>query len=66
MDNDDQQKVLPTRVTYNVEEAGALAGLSRGASYEAVKRGEMPVIRIGSRLLVPKKKWDAILAGEEG
>ena len=52
------------RLTYDVPEAGALAGLGRNASYDAVKRGEIPTIKIGNRLLVPKKKWDAVLNGE--
>lgn len=41
-------------LTYSVPEAGALIGLSRNASYEAAQRGELPVMRIGSRLFVPK------------
>ena len=52
------------RLTYNVVEAGRKAGLGRNASYEAAKRGEMPTIRIGNRLLVPKKAWDRKLNGE--
>jgi excisionase family DNA binding protein len=42
------------RLVYNVPEAGALLGLSRNAAYGAVKRGELPVIRIGKLLRVPK------------
>jgi hypothetical protein len=55
----------PERLTYEVPEAGAKAGLGRNASYAAAHRGEMPTIKLGNRLLVPKKKWDAILAGED-
>ena len=42
------------RVVYTVPEAGRLLGLSRNGSYEAAKRGDIPTIRIGRRLLVPK------------
>jgi excisionase family DNA binding protein len=42
------------RLTYGVQEAGRLLGLSRWAAYEAVKSGSIPSIRIGGRLLVPK------------
>jgi hypothetical protein len=52
------------RLTYDLPEAGKLAGLSRNASYEAAKRGEIPTIKIGRRLLVPKVAWDRILSGE--
>jgi len=52
------------RLTYDVPEAGEKAGLGRNAAYEAAHRGEIPTIRIGGRLFVPKKRWDAILNGE--
>jgi excisionase family DNA binding protein len=48
---------------YTVPQAGAMAGLGRNASYEAVQRGEIPVLRFGRLLRVPKAAWDAILAG---
>ncbi len=41
------------RKTVTVEEAGRLLGIGRGPAYEAVRRGEIPSIRIGRRLLVP-------------
>ncbi|MEH2589875.1 helix-turn-helix domain-containing protein [Bradyrhizobium sp. AZCC 1721] len=45
------------RLVYTVPEAGALVGLTRNASYEAVKRGEIPVIRFGKLIRVPKLAW---------
>lgn len=47
-------------------EAGAMAGLGRSGSYEAAARGEIPTIKFGRRLKVPKAKWDRIVAGEAG
>jgi hypothetical protein len=52
------------RLVYDVPEAGALAGLGRNASYEAAKRGEIPTLKLGGRIVVPKRKWDAMLSGE--
>lgn len=52
------------RLTYDVPEAGKKAGLGRNAAYEAARRGDMPTIRIGNRLLVPKLAWDRKLNGE--
>ena len=52
------------RLTYDVPEAGKKAGLGRNASYDAAKRGDMPTVRIGGRLKVPRKAWDRILNGE--
>ncbi|WP_334362625.1 DNA-binding protein [Bradyrhizobium sp. AZCC 1578] len=48
-------------LVYTVPEAGALVGLARNASYEAVKRGEIPVIRFGKLLRVPKLAWHKML-----
>jgi excisionase family DNA binding protein len=42
------------RIVLDVPEAGRLLGLSRNAAYEAAKRGQIPTIRIGSRILVPR------------
>jgi hypothetical protein len=53
------------RLTYTVPEAGRKAGLGKGASYQAAHEGQMPTIKIGGRLLVPRARWDAILNGED-
>ena len=48
--------MIPTpeeRPTMPVEEVGETLGIGRSAAYEAVRRGEIPSIRIGRRVLVP-------------
>lgn len=40
-------------LTLSVEEAGKFVGLGRGASYEAVRNGEIPSLQLGRRRLVP-------------
>lgn len=42
------------RLVYTVPEAGRLLGLGRNAAYDAAKRGEIPTVRIGRLVLVPK------------
>ncbi len=39
--------------TVTVQEAARLLGLARASAYEGVRRGEIPTVRIGRRLLVP-------------
>lgn len=39
--------------TVTVTHAARLLGVSRAAAYTAAQRGEIPVIRIGRRLVVP-------------
>ena len=50
------------KLVYTVEEAGTLLDLGRSGAYEAVRRGDIPTIRIGRRLLVPKAALDRMLA----
>jgi len=42
------------RLTYSVPQAGRLLGLGRNAAYAAAQRGDIPTLRIGRLLLVPK------------
>jgi excisionase family DNA binding protein len=42
------------RLVLSVAEAGELLGLSRAFAYELVARGELPVVRFGRRIVVPK------------
>jgi excisionase family DNA binding protein len=49
------------RLTLTVEEAGTLLGISRAFAYEAVNRGDIPSIRIGRRILVPKAALERML-----
>lgn len=39
--------------TLTVEQAGRICGIGRNAAYEAARTGQLPVIRIGRRLLAP-------------
>ena len=54
------------RLTMSVEEAAIALGISRTFAYEAVARGEIPCIRIGRRILIPKVALQRLLesAGE--
>jgi excisionase family DNA binding protein len=42
------------RLTYTLNEAARRLGISRALAYEAANRGELPVCRIGRRVLVPR------------
>lgn len=51
------------RLTLTVEEAATALGISRAFAYEAVARGDIPCIRIGKRILVPKVALERMLEG---
>jgi excisionase family DNA binding protein len=50
------------RLVFTVEEAAQLLGISRSFAYEAVQRGEIPSMRIGRRILVPKAALERFLS----
>jgi excisionase family DNA binding protein len=56
---------MSERLTYTIAEAARLLGVSRGTAYEAARRGQLPVVPIGRRLLVPKARLEDLLAGSE-
>jgi len=51
----------PERLTYTVDQAGRLLGISRNSAYQRVADGQIPTIRMGRRLLVPKTALDRLL-----
>ncbi len=55
------------KLTLTIEEARGLLGIGRSAAYEAARRGQIPIIKIGKRLLVSRVALDRLLAraGEE-
>ena len=55
--------VMITPLTYSIDETAALIGIGRNAAYEAARRGDIPTIRIGKRLLVPKMSLERLLEG---
>jgi excisionase family DNA binding protein len=65
MDTEIETSLDPStdRLVYSVAEAAALLGISRAFAYELVARGELPVISLGRRRLVPKVALLALLEG---
>jgi excisionase family DNA binding protein len=52
------------RATMSVADAARVLGVGRNGAYEAVARGEIPVVKIGRRLLVPRARLMAMLEPE--
>ena len=49
------------RLTLSVEEAGRLLGISRALAYELVARGELPSLRLGRRIVVPRRALERLV-----
>ena len=52
----------PERQTLTIPEAAKVLGIGRASAYSAVRRGELPVIRIGKRVVVPRAALERMLA----
>ncbi len=48
-------------MTLTVEEAAALLGISRTLGYELVARRELPSLRLGRRIVVPRRALEELL-----
>ena len=49
------------RLVLSVTEAAGMLGISRGLAYELVARGELPSLRLGRRIVVPRRALEALL-----
>jgi excisionase family DNA binding protein len=50
------------KLVLSVDEARRILGLSRGLTYEAIRNGEIPSVRIGRRILIPRAALERLLA----
>lgn len=53
------------RATLDMAEAAARLGISLRAGYRAAERGELPVVRIGGRVLVLRAPFEKLISGED-
>lgn len=53
------------RLVLSVKEARQQLGLSRGLMYDALRSGQIPSIRIGRRILIPRASLDRLLEGTD-
>jgi hypothetical protein len=52
------------RDAFTIEEAGEIVLISRGSSYLAAKTGDLPVIRVGRRKIVPRLALERLLSAK--
>jgi excisionase family DNA binding protein len=48
-------------VTLTFEEAARILGISRNSAFRAVQRGQLPSVRIGRRIPVPRAQLAALV-----
>jgi len=49
------------RLTYTVPEAAELLGISRTTAYECVRRGEIPSLTLGRRIVITQAQLEQLL-----
>ncbi len=49
-------------LVWTIPEAAKKLGIGRNTAYEAARRGQIPTIKIGKRLLVPREALERKLA----
>ena len=65
MENDQPPMTLATAPdVLTVDEAAKLFRLGRNGMYECVRRGEIPFVKLGKRILIAKTTIHRMLAGE--
>lgn len=53
------------RLTLSVEEAAQMLGISRALAYELVRRGDLPRLKLGRRIVVPRRALEKLVAAAE-
>jgi excisionase family DNA binding protein len=57
-----KRHITADRVTLTIEEVARALGIGRNSAFAAAHRGEIPVLKVGRRLLVPKAALEKMLA----
>jgi excisionase family DNA binding protein len=55
--------VVTSQLVLSVAEAAALLGISKDLVYDLVARGELPSLRLGRRVVVPRRALLALIGG---
>lgn len=54
----------PLPETITVPEAARVLGISRDTAYALARRGDLPTIRLGKRIVVSRRVIDRMLTGD--
>lgn len=56
---------MDERKAMTVDEAAYELGISRNVAYAAVRKGEIPSIKIGKRIIIPRAAFERMLSQAE-
>lgn len=52
------------KLVYSIQEAADLLGISKSYAYELVRKGAIPVLKLGKKRVIPKEKFNQWINGE--
>ena len=52
------------RETYTIDETASVLGISRTHAYRMAASGALPTVRLGSKILIPRRAIDEMLSGQ--
>jgi excisionase family DNA binding protein len=61
----DQSIDASQSLTLTIPQAAQLLGISISKTYEAARAGQLPIIRIGTRVLISRKRLEDLVNGLE-
>lgn len=53
---------MEEKIVLTVDEVANILGISRPTAYQGIQRGEIPSIKVGKRILVPRMALEKLLA----
>jgi excisionase family DNA binding protein len=56
------EEAMEDRLTLTVDEAAQVLGISRALAYELVARRELPSLRLGGRIVIPRRALELLIS----
>lgn len=53
------------KLVYSIQEVADLLGISRSYTYELVRKGTIPALKLGKKQVIPKEKFYNWINGEK-
>jgi len=60
-----ENEMKDMNMTYTVDQTARILGLSRNGTYALVREGKIPALRLGKRILIPRRKLERMLSDDQ-
>ena len=66
MRNNGQNRLREVSLTLTIPQAAELLGISVRKAYAAARAGDLPIVKIGARVLVSRRRLELLIDGLDG